>query len=153
MTSGDFNVTVTAFGNMIREINYDQILVIVNLSTGIFPNPCQIIEFSGGKLSARSGSSLGSKWTVPGGSGHFIGRPLLLIGTVHFRPQSFGHVDAYRQANSDDPDESIIFLHSEPDFEYGPYNMNHVTFFCQVILNDVGSILSVAVYQPYFTEP
>ena len=66
MTSGDFNVTVTAFGNMIREINYDQILVIVNLSTGNFPNPCQIIEYSGGigKLNARSGSSLESKWTV-----------------------------------------------------------------------------------------
>ena len=31
---------------MIREINNDLILVIVNLSTGIIPNPCQIIEDS-----------------------------------------------------------------------------------------------------------
>ena len=35
---------------MIREINNDLILVIVNLRAGNFPNPCQIIEDSGGAI-------------------------------------------------------------------------------------------------------
>ena len=80
---------------MIREINNDLILVIVNLSTGIIPNPCQIIEDSRTSFpiwfKRYFSRTLGSDSELLGDNDQFIGRrkwTVLLFENISTKDQT-----------------------------------------------------------------